>query len=237
MAAEEEDKKGLFKKLLGKLFSWESIDEIILAGALYPVLKGLALKVVEKFGKKAEDVLGLDFESAKNKTIDDFYFLAAQANLDEKEITRVYEFKHWLKEYDKDQEKPNGPDEETAFILYVAKMVKTFEREKGKVADGGKGNNQRQENTLRDGVVLATRFFKNLLSKANNEDMRHFLENEKVFTLIPKPKEDSPFAKKAKEFFKEVVDETVDGEKKNREDFNKTMTDWRSRAKAWRNSR
>lgn len=213
----------------GKKKWWQKIDivDIIIASAIIPLVE----KIIKHFGKKAEDILGLDFESAKDDVIDDIYFLAAQGRLDKEEILNLYDFKHWLRE----ESGASGQDEESAFILYIAKMLKTFEREKKN--NPAKGGSQYSEKDLEKGVTLATIFFKQLLSKNSPAEMRHFLENENVFTLIPKKKGDRPIIKKAKKFAKKKVAETVKGEKTNRQDFNKTTSDWRTRAKAWRNAR
>lgn len=209
---------------------WQKIDiiDIVIASAVIPLVE----KVVKHFGRKAEDLLGLDFESAKSDVIDDFYFLAAQSKLSPEEVVKVYNFKHWMRE----QSGKAGSDEESAFILYIAKMVKTFEREK-KDASGKEKKQSYSEKDLEKGVFMATNFFKNLLSRGTHEEMRHFLENENVFTLIPKKKTDRPIVRKAKKFAKKTVTEAAKGEKANRKDFNQTMSNWSDRAKAWRNAR
>jgi hypothetical protein len=215
---------------------WQKIDvvDIVIASAVVPLVE----RVVKHFGKKAEDLLGLDFESAKSDVVDDFYFLAAQSKLSPDEVVKIYNFKHWLR----DESGKAGPDEESAFILYIAKMVKTFEREREKkdTSEGEKKSKEKKqtysEKNLEKGVFMATNFFKNLLSRGGHPEMRHFLENENVFTLIPKEKEESPIITKAKKMATNTLTKMGENGKASGESLGKKLDSLKDWSEKWRDA-
>lgn len=235
----EERKRHYFLKL------WELVDEVILAGALFPLVKGLAVKGAEKLGKKVEEKLGFgSLEDAKKSVEDNILYGSACLNgLNSAEISELKNFEKKLKQEE------NGRDKVQALVLYVVKGIVFFKAEttktRGKSTNGsntsGSKSNEPKETTKKmdysEGAAWAVKFLRQLLNHPSFEERVAFLEHEEVFSLIQKKKETIDLIGKARDFFGKAIDaaEVVSQKGSNGiEDVNNKLDSLIEKARKWR---
>jgi len=150
-------------------------------------------KGVKKLHERIEKILGFDVEDAKKDVTDEILYGVAVAALDEPEQDEVDAFEESLR--NKDAKKAE------AFVLYIAKIIKTFEREDKKVVKPKKGENgpsiEQVYKNIEDGIGHAKKFLRILLRKTDVDknatfDARvKFLQGKNVFSLIKEEKDPS----------------------------------------------
>lgn len=142
--------------------------------------------------KRVEEILGLNLEDAKKDVGDEILYGVAVSTLKEDEQKEIDCFERKLRAKPEDKEKAE------AFVLYIAKIVKTFEREIT-VPNKGKGDPKIDQTykKLEEGLGHARNFMRALLrNSCHQEDDTFksrvdFLEGKNVFSLI-KVKKESP---------------------------------------------
>lgn len=196
------------------------------------IIKLVSDKITEKgaeaIKKRVEDILGISLEDAKRDVVDEIVYSVAVASLTEDEQKEVDCFERRLRAEDKNKAE--------ALILFIAKMVKTFERDVKETINPKKGDSgpkvENSYKSIAEGLLHAVNFLRSLMrNTCPNEDDTFkarvaFLEGKNVFSLIKKKVEPHPIFKKAKEYFKE-----------NNADLASTMKSWRKRSEELRNSR
>jgi hypothetical protein len=185
---------------------WEFLDEIILAGALFPLLKSLAAKGVEHFGKKAAEKFGWGDDTGESrKTVDDniLYSWVMQNGLTMAEIVELKGFEVELGATE------GGKDKVQALVLFIVKGLVMFKKETTKTSGGGKDGKPKEtskEVDYSNGVAWAVGFLRLLLSIRNFEGRVAFLEHEEVFSLIKRKKETIDMIKVSLDGLKKAAD-------------------------------
>jgi hypothetical protein len=241
--AMSDEKKGFWKKIveIGQTVG-AGAGIIALQHALEESLARLGKKAGEHAAKKTSEWIGLDTDGADKNVEDEIYYEAGlHGGLIESEIDEINAFEARLRKEDSEKAK--------AFVLFIAKIIKKFEREETKTDKPQKGQAgptvQQKGMNIAEGVAQTILFLKDLLRQRGdtpNETYQKrvdFLEGKNVFSLIPKVKP-APGVEAAKKHFqwgKGKIAQAAKTERENRQDFNETAANWRERARAWRNSR
>lgn len=164
-------------------------------------------------GKRIENILGVGLEDAKKDVSDEIIYGVAVSQLADLEQPEIDKFERDLRTENNGKDK----DKAEAFVLFVAKIVKTFERKTD--------NNIQTCQNIEDGLKHAKKFLEALLKNkgANPEetfDLRvKFLEGKNVFSLIKVKKEP------LKGFTDFVKKEGAEGLNKAKQGLNKAKQD------------
>lgn len=185
-------------------------------------------KGAEALKKRVENILGLNLEDAKKDVSDEIIYSVAVASMTVDEQKEIDCFERKLRAEDKNKAE--------ALILFIAKMIKTFEREMKETITPKKGESgpkvEQSYKSIAEGLLHAVNFLRALLrntcaTEDNTFESRvTFLEGKNVFSLIKKTTEPHPIFGKAKEYFRE-----------NNKDLAATMKSWRERSEELRSSR
>lgn len=164
-------------------------------------------KGAEALGKRIENILGVGLEDAKKDVSDEIIYGVAVSQLTDSEQLEIDKFERDLRTENNGKDK----DKAEAFVLFVAKIVKTFER---------KTDNSIQAcQNIEDGLKHAKKFLESLLRNKTDEEKIHFLEGRNVFSLIKEKK-------------KPLWEEGMEGLNKAKENAAKGTQSYRDRANA-----
>ncbi|HCP08629.1 MAG TPA: hypothetical protein DIT25_02410 [Candidatus Moranbacteria bacterium] len=185
-------------------FLKNNLAEMLVVGMFIPFVKSIfekfSARAGDKVEKRLEKALGIEVEETGKGIGDEIIYLAALQKIDDAEQGKVEEFKSELK-----KDANAGAKKAEAFVLFIAKGVKAFEKEHKTVSGGGKNNKEpRTEYVHKDltvGFEWSSKFFKRLLSKPDYAKKLRYLEDENVFSLIPLEKTTPLIIKKASEVF------------------------------------
>lgn len=210
------------EKKSGWRMVWEALQTVgagagilALQHAMEETLTGAGKKAGEVVGKKIGDAFGLNSEEAE-KTDDDEISLRRvylKGNMTPDEIKDA---KNWLGRLRK--ENPKLANEYTKGIHNsVVKSVRQHEIDMG-TKDKPKKKTITDDS---DGIKIAVNLIRDILAESTDEKKLEVLERENI--KVPTKKPTPEFVKKAKE-----------AEKRNRGELEKISSDWRERAKKWR---
>lgn len=229
---------------------WEKTDRWVTALTAIPIL-GIVLKkifenIAEKGGdaieKKIKKTLGINTDEAAKSTEDEILYNAAlNAITDASEKAELNDFELALRKI--------APKKAEAYILYVAKIVKAFEKERIISKSGAKkGPTDPKETTvirdITDGVAQAKPFLHDVFTRTGPTPKGKltarvaFLQGKGVFLLIPAEKVPVPAIEAAKkvaraagEVAKKTGESIVSNQQANFADHQTSATAFESRAK------
>jgi len=187
-------------------------------------------KGAEALGKRIENILGVGLEDAKKDVTDEIIYSVAVASLTEDEQKEIDCFERRLRAEDKNKAE--------ALILFVAKMIKTFEREVKETVAPAKGasgpKTEQSYKKIEEGISHAVNFLRALLRNScpqEDDTFRsrvNFLEGKNVFSLIKEKK--TPLNEKARETAEKVGVKYGQGI----DNLNTNLGDLLTKAKTWR---
>lgn len=209
-------KLGWFGKIAGKVVSNETVQETV------------SKKVREVFGMVDETGKTIE-EELLTRDIKNFL-----KNLKPLDNNRFQEFLLQLK-----QDPDRGEERLTAFRVFLASGIKKGARHVPEFINPPPGSKEKtiKVTYLRLDLDWAKGLIEDIVAIPDYPERKKYVELEGGFNTMKKKSEPHPIVEKAKDFAKKKAVEAIDGEKKNREDFNQTMSSWRERSKNWRNSR
>lgn len=223
----------------------EKFDEFLIAGLLIPLGKKIfdrmAEKGVEKVEKRIEKILGLNIEEARRDITDEILYSNVVYRMTDIEAQEIDAFEERLR-------RENAQQAE-AFVLYIAKIVKQFERNIKEAAAPKKGEPgpriEQEYKNLQYGIESAINVLRALLAKTGrNEEEKFkakvaFLQGKNVFSLIPPEKKPDPIAEVGKKAFKKIHElgkELAGSQEASLADLAKTTENWATKTKTWRDS-
>jgi len=195
----------------------EKIDRFLTTITAIPVLgwmikkafDKLSEKGAEKLSEKVEKIISVDTEGAKKDISDEIIYGVAVYGLTDNLPDAADKFEDELRKSNKDQAE--------AFVLYVAKIVKMFERDIKEILQPGKGQSgpkiEQDYKDFEKGLQEARKFLAALLIKQTFIERVTYLQGKNVFSLIPPPKKSmldnlSPTLKSALKKFEESGEES-----------------------------
>lgn len=122
-----------------------------------------------------------------------------------------------------------GEEKVIAFRVFLASGIKKGSRERKEFIPNPGGKPTEEKRTILD-LEWGKSFIERLLSRTAFEDRVKYLDDQGVFSTMKKPAKPHPHVEKAKKFVKEKT-------KENHSKLSSTMSEWRRRSEAWRNSR
>ena len=192
-------------------------------------------KGAEALGKRIEDILGINLKEAKKDIGDEILYGVAVSQLDELDQIEMDTFERDLRKgkYSKNiKDKEKDKEKAESLVLFVAKIVKTFERET-------KETTQTYKN-IEEGLKHAKKFLEALLRNkdANVKETFKlrvaFLQGKNVFSLIKEKKKLNEFLKEAGDKIKETAQSVNAYYSKGMNNLNNGLGDLLGKAKAWR---
>jgi hypothetical protein len=211
--------------------------------AAIPVLGSLFKGLVGHVEKEVGKILGGNTETAQKDTYDEDLYGAAEhaTGLSPEETIALQDFEARLRK--------EFPDKAAAFVLFVAKKIKSFEREVKEVQQPAKGQSgprvERSYKNIDAGIEQSVYFFKDLLKRDTYEKKIAFLEGKNVFSLIrTEPllvRKIREAAQKTEGYFQsgnlgKKFEEIKKDLGENSKDLDKKLTSIKDRAKAWRDA-
>jgi hypothetical protein len=229
-----------FKKV--KTFA-DGAADVLGTIASIPVLGSLFKGFMGHVEKEVGKILGGNTETAQKDTYDEDLYGAAEhaTGLSPEETIALQEFEARLRN--------ESPDKAAAFVLFVAKKIKSFEREVKEVQQPAKGQPgprvERSYKNIDAGIEQAVYFFKDILERDTYEKKMVFLEGKNVFSLIrTEPllvRKIREAARKTEDYFQSGnLGKKAESVKKNlaenSADLDQKLTSFKDRAKAWRDA-
>ena len=182
-----------------KLGFWEKADRWLTGLMTIPIL-GIVIKSFIEKGKeitekKIKKTLGMDTDAAAKDPEDEILYECAAKELGVSEKIEVEDFEIQLRSED--------PKKAEAFVLWVAKIIKAFEKERKETINPPKGSSDPRKETIHrdisEGVQLGCSFIRSMLSRTGGTPEETFkkriafLQGKNVFSLIPKAKKEPDF--------------------------------------------
>ena len=210
------EKKKTFLEVLWEILQTAGLGLGILAikGSIETAFAETGKKAGEKIGEKIGEVTGLSSDEAKKTDADEISLCKVYAKGDLTD-TEKKQARTWIRELRRVN--PELASEFTRRIhnilieLTIQKEIKSGKQAKNEVNDS-------------DGIKVAVSLIRDILNAPNDNARLELLEDENIKVTPPKPTPE--FVKKAKE-----------AEEKNRGELEKTSSDWRERAKKWRDNK
>jgi hypothetical protein len=207
----------------------EGVTDFLGAIASIPILGKIFNIMTDQAGthleKKAGELFGLSSKAADKTTVDEALFEKAIVALNPSEKKAIMDYLGWLRK--------NNPKLAKEFVLWVYNTLVKFECKVKKTLLTGRAKNVKEERTFidyTDGIAVVGSLFRDIIAAKDEAEKEFVLFQRNIYVEEEKPTPAVEFAKK------KFADVTVVG-RASRDKAICTMSDWRKRSEAWKNSR